>query len=99
MSSQLVTVLLYVSKHVCKGWWFFFRSDFFTLDEWLSYNYASSCRRTGISKVVTFPASAVLHAGKFRLVYFGRENCVLGRSDHVEDELCSLMSCNKYYDL
>jgi hypothetical protein len=53
--------------------------SFRSLTDWVAYNYASPCRRTGIPKAVTF--TNIFKPGKYRLVYVGARNSVLGMSE------------------
>ncbi len=61
-------------------WIGLYRHDFGSLDDWLVFNYASSCRRSGVTKSVVFSGASLSLPGRFVLIYRGRDECVLGVS-------------------
>jgi len=69
--------------HTCKWDWIgLFPSTFCSLNDYVSYNYASPCRRTGVPKAVL--VSGLFTPGRYRLLYIGVNqgvgNCILGMS-------------------
>lgn len=47
----------------------------------MTFTWSSLCRLTAVDKHAYIMDSSLTFPGKFRLMYFGHKNCVLGISD------------------
>ena len=56
------------------------QEDFTSLDDYVTFTWASPCRRTGIPKACTISDSALYAPGTFVLVYTTVNQSVLGIS-------------------
>ena len=61
-------------------WIALYKEDFLSLEDYVTFTWASSCRLTGTEKEAYIMDSAIVEPGSYRLVYFGARNCVLGVS-------------------
>ena len=61
-------------------WIAVFKEDFRSLEDYVTFTWASACRLTGVEKKAFVMESAIVEPGIYRLVYFGAKNCVLGIS-------------------
>ncbi len=62
---------------------FVMQSHFRSLDDYMTFTWASSCRLTGVPKVSVF-MNLLAQPGKCRLIYFGQDGCVLGMSNEFD---------------
>ena len=58
----------------------FLQEDFTSLDDYVTFTWASGCRRTGIPKSCTISDSALYAPGTFVLVYTSVDQSILGMS-------------------
>ena len=62
----------------------YFQADFRSLEDYVTFTWASACRLTGVEKNVILMEESIQTNGEYKLVYFGHKNCVLGISEPFE---------------
>lgn len=61
-----------------------FQADSTSLQDYSTFTWSSSCRRTGVEKNAVVMEEAIQVPGRYRLLYIGAKNCVLGASEFFE---------------
>ncbi len=62
-------------------WIALFKDRFTSLEDYVSFTWASGCRRSGIAKTCIMPDSTFWAPGKYVLLYVSAKQSILGVSD------------------